>query len=259
MIEERNLIQGSCGLCCTKIENFGVMRGNYEILKDVNLHIHCGELTAVIGPNGAGKSTLLKAILGDIRHSGTLTFLDAKNERTNRPLMGYVPQKLDLDVSSPASVLDLLTAALSNRPVWLWHNRKLYQKASQSLARVQAEHLISRRLGALSGGEVQRVLLALALNPIPDLLLLDEPVSGIDQNGLQLFYRTVSDLRRNYDMSIILVSHDLKLVAEFADRVVFINNQTVESCGTPQEVFQDKKVVDLFGLGVLGSRQEARL
>ncbi|HCF70838.1 MAG TPA: ABC transporter ATP-binding protein [Syntrophomonas sp.] len=251
MMQEESLKHNVCGLCCTRIENFGVVRNNYAILKNVNLHIHCGELTAIIGPNGAGKSTLLKAILGDIRHTGKLIFLDAKDEHTNRPVIGYVPQKLDLDTSSPTSVLDLFAAAQTNRPVWFFHSKKVYAKACSSLKQVEAEHLVNRRLGALSGGELQRVLLALALNPVPDLLLLDEPVSGVDQNGLQLFYRTVSDLRRNYDLSIILVSHDLKLVAEFADRVVFLNNKTVESCGTPREVFSDKKVIDLFGIGVL--------
>jgi zinc transport system ATP-binding protein len=249
MMDERAK-RGSCGLCCTRIEHFGVVRNQYEILKDINLHIHCGELTALIGPNGAGKSTLLKAILGDMPHSGKLVFLDAKNRHTNRPVVGYVPQKLDLDISSPASVMDLFAAACTNRPVWCFRSKSVYESTLASLEQVEAGHLINRRLGALSGGELQRVLLALALNPLPDLLLLDEPVSGVDQNGLQLFYSMVSDLRRNYDLSIILVSHDLKLVAEFADRVVFLNNKTVESCGTPNEVFSDPKVTDLFGIGL---------
>ncbi len=240
----------SCCLCCTRIENFGVVRNKYEILKGVNLHIHCGDLTALIGPNGAGKSTLLKAMLGEVPHTGELIFLDAKKERTGRPLIGYVPQKLDFDTSSPTTVFDMFASVHSNLPVWLFHSKKVHENALQSLARVQAEHLINRRLGALSGGELQRVLLALALDPIPDLLLLDEPVSGIDQNGLQMFYKTVSDLRRNFDLSIILVSHDLKLVAQYADRVVFLNNKTVECSGTPKEVFTDSRVVDLFGLGL---------
>ncbi len=246
----------SCGLCCTRIQNFGVSRGSYEILRDVNLHIHCGDLTAIIGTNGAGKSTLLKAILGEISHAGELTFLDAKNERTGRPLMGYVPQRLDFDYSSPTSVYDLFACVYSSIPVCFFHSKKLRGKTLQSLARVQAEHLIDRRMGALSGGELQRVLLALALDPIPDILLLDEPVSGIDRNGLQLFYRTVSELRRNYDLSIILVSHDLDLVAQYADRVAFLNNKTVECCGTPQEVFKNDKVTDTFGIGVFNKNGE---
>lgn len=259
MSRHENYDEGQCSgcsscLCCTKIINFGVVRNKYEILKDVNLHIHCGDLTAIIGPNGAGKSTLLKAILGDIPHTGDLVFLDAKKERTGRPLIGYVPQKLDFDYSSPASVYDMFASAHSNLPVWLFQTRKLHERTRQCLLRVQAEHLINRRLGALSGGELQRVLLALALDPVPDLLLLDEPVSGFDQNGLKLFYDTVSELRRNFDLSIILVSHDLKLVAQYADRVVFLNNKTVECSGTPEEVFTDRRVVDLFGLGLFNEK-----
>jgi len=237
-----------CGLCCTKITNFGISRGGTEILRNVNLHIHCGDLTAIIGPNGAGKSTLLKAILGEISHTGELQFLDAKDKGTTRPIMGYVPQKLELDSSSPTSVLDLFAAALTKMPIWFTYSKKIRERVREALARTQAEHLINKRLGALSGGELQRVLLALALDPIPHLLLLDEPVSGIDQRGLELFYKTVSMLRENYDLSIILVSHDLNLVAEYADRVVFVNNKTVECVGTPQEVFGNEKVIQTFGL-----------
>lgn len=239
----------TCGLCCTKINNFGVTRNRTEILRDVNLHIHCGDLTALIGPNGAGKSTLLKAILGEIPHSGELIFLNANDKGTGRPLIGYVPQKLDFDPSSPTSVLDLFAAARSRIPVWFSCSQRIRRHVRESLARVQADHLINRRLGALSGGELQRVLLALALDPVPHLLLLDEPVSGIDQLGLKLFYQTVSKLRRDYDLSIILISHDLNFVAEYADRVAFLNNKTIECCGTPPEVFSNQKVIDTFGIG----------
>ena len=248
----------SCGLCCTRIQNFGVTRNKYEILKDVNLHIHCGDLTAVIGPNGAGKSTLLKAILGEIPHTGELTFLDAKDQHGGRPVVGYVPQKLDFDAGSPVSVLDVIAALHSKKPVWLSHSKSIRKKALNSLGAVQAEHLVDRRIGALSGGELQRVLLALALDPIPDLLLLDEPVSGIDHNGLKLFYDTVSELRKNYDLSIILVSHDLRLVSQYADRVVFLNNKTVACVGTPEEVFNNRKVIDMFGIEIFKRQDEAR-
>lgn len=237
-----------CGLCCTKISNFGVSRGGKEILRNVNLHIHCGDLTAIIGPNGAGKSTLLKAILGEIPHTGELQFLDAENEGTSKLSIGYVPQKLDLDSSSPTTVLDLFAAAHTRVPIWFSYPQKILEQVRETLARTQAEHLINQRLGALSGGELQRVLLALALDPIPHLLLLDEPVSGIDQKGLELFYKTVSTLRKNYDLSIILVSHDLNLVAEYADHVAFVNNKTIECGGTPQEVFSSEKVIQTFGL-----------
>lgn len=235
-------------LCCTKIENFSVNFGGTAVLQNVNLHIHCGELTAIIGANGAGKSTLLKAILGEVKHSGTLKYFDVKGVHTGHPCIGYVPQYLNFDLSTPTSVLDLFRACLTGIPSWLTCSKRMRKRVSNNLAKVKAEHLIDRRLGALSGGELQRVLLALSLDPLPDLLLLDEPVSGIDQNGLELFYNLVSDLRVSHDLSIILVSHDLDLVAKYADRVVVLNG-TVVCNGTPEEVFHDdqtKKVFNVF-------------
>lgn len=236
-----------CGLCCTKIEGFGVTIGKTEILKNVNLHIHCGELTAIVGPNGAGKSTLLKAMLGELKTTGELKYLDAKGGRNGKPLIGYVPQYLNFDVSSPTSVLDLFMACRFTFPAWLYTPKKIVKHVEESLSRVKADHLLKRRLGALSGGEIQRVLLALALDPIPDLLLLDEPVSGIDHNGLALFYETVSELRNNFDLSIILVSHDLDLVYKYADRVILINKTVLEN-GKPEDVFQSENFYDVFSL-----------
>lgn len=234
-------------LCCTKIEDFSVTAGNTEIFRDVNIHIHCGQLTALIGPNGAGKSTLLRAILGEMPHGGKLSYVDAKGAHTGKPVIGYVPQYLRFDLSTPTSVEDLFMACLTRRPVWLCSSGKLKTRIVKSLERVKAEHLLSRRIGALSGGELQRVLLALALEPMPDLLLLDEPVSGVDQNGLELFYEIVSDLRIKEDMAIILVSHDLNLVAAYADQVVLLD-KTVVCSGPPETVFQDARTKKVFGM-----------
>jgi len=234
------------GLCCTKIEGFQVSFGNTTILKDVSMHIHCGELTAIIGPNGAGKSTLLQAMLGQIKHSGELKFLDAKGNHTGNPVIGYVPQHLSFDNGTPTSVLDLFMVCKTKMPAFLFTTKKIKRKVKESLALVKAEHLINRKIGELSGGELQRVLLALALDPIPDLLLLDEPVSGIDQNGLELFYNIVSDIRKQYDLSIILVSHDLDLVEKYADRVILLN-ETIVCNGTPSQVFSDERTKKIFG------------
>lgn len=236
-----------CGLCCTKIENFSVSIGPMHILENVNIHIHCGELTAIIGPNGAGKTTLLKALLGEVAHDGELKYLDASGSKTNTPLIGYVPQQLSFDPNTPTSVLDLFTACRSRTPAWLFKPANVKKRALEGLVRVKADHLIDRRLGALSGGELQRVLLALALDPVPNLLLLDEPVSGIDQGGLEMFYNTVSEMRDNYDLSIILISHDLELVAKYADRVIMLN-KTVISSGSPKQVFSDERAMRAFGV-----------
>lgn len=243
-------------LCCTKIEDFSVKIGRLTIFDHVNIHIHCGQLTALIGPNGAGKSTLLKAILGEVPHGGSLHYVDAKGKHTGHPVIGYVPQYLRFDVSSPTSVMDIFMACLTRRPVWLYSAKSLRPRVLRSLERVRAAHLIDRRLGALSGGELQRVLLALALDPMPDLLLLDEPVSGVDQNGLELFYEIVADLREKEDMAIILISHDLNMVARHADQVVLMNKGVVMS-GTPEEVFADRRTKKIFGMLAGESAQEA--
>lgn len=232
--------------CCTEIKNFSVGFSGHYVLKDVNIHMHCGELTAVIGPNGAGKSTLLKAILGEVRHGGELKFCDDKGN-TVTPRIGYVPQNLTFEKNIPMSVSDLFQAFGSGV---LWHigkKNKNYADALASLKIVDGEHLISKKLGSLSGGELQRVLLALAVTPQPNLLLLDEPVSGVDPGGLALFYELLLSLKKNHDLSIIIVSHDLKFVSKYADRVILLKN-TIRYSGPPAGILNDeKKISDCFG------------
>jgi len=157
-----------------------------------------------------------------------------------------VPQQLPFDRSTPASVMDLFAACKTNWPVWFSYLDKARRDVMEALERVNIENLIDRRLGALSGGELQRVLLALALSPLPDILLLDEPVSGIDRVGNEMFYHTVSELRNNYDLTIVLVSHDLPLVAKYADRVALLNKRIICS-GTPEEVFKHPEFKKIFG------------
>ena len=239
-----------CGECCTKLENIGVTLNGNRVLEDISLHLHCGELTTLVGPNGAGKSTLLRTLLGEVQHTGQLHFLPVFGHgRPDAPAMGYVPQQLEFDRFSPISVLDAFSSALSRWPVVLWHSRRDRKTAQEALAAVHAEHLINRRLGELSGGELQRVLLALSLTPVPNLLLLDEPVSGIDLPGRELFYRTVSELRHNYDLSILMVSHDLAGITAVSDRIVFLDHRIV-CAGTPAEVIAHPEVRRTFGLEI---------
>lgn len=247
IFHHRGAAEGCAHFCCTKIEDFGVSFGAFEVFSHVNLHFHCGELTAIIGPNGAGKSTLLRAILGETPHRGRLRFVDADDRRTGHPIIGYVPQYLRLDVSAPTTVQDLFMACYTACPVWLFPARHYRTRALAGLARVHAKHLIDRRLGALSGGELQRVLLALALDPMPNLLLLDEPVSGVDRNGLALFYDIVGELRAKEDLAILLISHDLGMVARHADKVVLMDHG-IAAAGTVMEVFTDPQMERLFGM-----------
>ncbi len=238
-----------CGQCCTHIENIGVRIEGRKILEDVSLHLHCGELTTVIGPNGAGKSTLLRALLGEIPHSGTIHFLPVIG-REGTPAIGYVPQNLEFDRSSPLSVRDLFAASLARYPVVLGSRGGTLTATREALENVQADDLMDRKLGRLSGGELQRVLLALSLTPVPNLLLLDEPVSGIDLPGREMFYRMVSGLRRRLDVSILMVSHDLVGVAPVSDRIVFLDRRII-CVGTPDEVLANSELRHAFGLDLL--------
>jgi zinc transport system ATP-binding protein len=235
--------------CCTRLVDVGVRLGAYIALEQVNLHVHCGELTAIIGPNGAGKTTLLRAIMGEVAHTREMMFLSAAGPaHRQRPRIGYVPQRIEIDNSAPLTVLDLFAAAGTCWPLWLWYPRRLRAEARDALACVGAEELMERRLGNLSCGQLQRVLLALALKPVPGLLLLDEPLAGLDHAGTAQFYEIVSGLRKIMDLSILMVSHDLSAAAAIADRMVFINNRSLLFEGTPAEVLQQPEVRNTFGL-----------
>ena len=246
----------SCGACCTRLVDFGVALRGTPVLERINLHMHCGELTAVIGPNGAGKTTLLRALVGDLPHTGALRFVHRGDVEDSRPLrIGYVPQKLDLDASAPTTVLDLFATATSRWPVWLGARRRLRATADQALAVTDAQYLLRRKLCELSVGQLQRVLLALALVPVPEILLLDEPVAALDQSGIERFYQTVSRLRKAYDLSILLVSHDLTAAARVADRMVLLN-RTILCDGSPRAVLLDPLIRQTFGFGVAESDVE---
>ncbi len=236
----------SCRACCTRLLDFGVSFGSACILRGINLHMHCGELTAIIGPNGAGKTTLLRAMIGEIPHCGELQFIPSDKSPNRALRIGYVPQKLDIDLRSPASVLDLFSGALSRRPLWLGYPKYVLRQAAASLDAVDGLGLLRARVGNLSGGELQRVLLALALTPVPDILLLDEPVAAVDQAGSELFYRNISRLREKYDLSILLISHDLAAAARVADRMILLKNEILCD-GTPGEVLSSPTVKKLFG------------
>lgn len=237
-------MNNSCGFCCTKISNISVKRGSKQILKDVNIHIHCGKLTTIIGANGAGKSTLLKAILGEIPHEGTIIF-KTKNNEEKKIRIGYVPQKLDLE-NSPITVYDMVASFSSNVPTFLIKSKKVYEKIKEHLKDFGADNLIDRKVNRLSGGELQRVMLGMAMMSKPDLLILDEPISGIDKNGKEQFYKKIFELKEKNDMAIILVSHDFEYVKEYSDYVVLLN-QVIEEEGTPNEVFRSKKFIETFG------------
>lgn len=232
--------------CCLQVNGLGVVSDGRTILRDIDLHIHCGQIVAVIGPNGAGKSTLFQAILGQRPHTGSIDFQRSGGEKT-RPLIGYVPQSPAFDKGDPVSVLDFFAAAVSRYPTFLPIPKKLRERVGECLRRVHAEGLIDQRLGSLSGGELQRVLLALALEPLPHILILDEPFSGVDVEGELQLLRLLDELRRTFDLSILLSTHDFSNLADYADKVVLMK-ETVWRVGTPREVMDSPEFAQLFHL-----------
>ena len=215
---------GPCGhSCCLRVENVSVKIGADSILKNVNLHVHCGELVALIGPNGAGKSTFLKAVLGQREYDGIIAFSEP-GKRSKKPRIGYVPQSPSFDPSDPVSVSDLFACCMSRRPAFLGLGSSMRELVLECLERVHGEDLIDKRVGTLSGGELQRVLLALALEPMPNILILDEPLSGVDIEGMENLMDMLDEIRRTYDLSILMTTHDFSMLPRYADQVVLIDH-----------------------------------
>jgi zinc transport system ATP-binding protein len=220
--------------CCLKVQNVSVKIGGDKILKNVNIHVHCGQMVALIGPNGAGKSTLLKALLGEREFDGNIIF-SAPGSRRAKARIGYVPQSPNFDPGDPVSVSDLFACCLSRRPAFLGASRSDRELILECLERVHGEDLIDKRVGTLSGGELQRVLLALALEPMPNILILDEPLSGVDIEGQTGLMDMLDEIRRDFDLSILMTTHDFSMLPRYADRVVLIDHE-VKCQGTPEEV-----------------------
>ena len=216
--------------CSTQIRGLTVRKRDGVIIHDVTLDVHHGEIMAIIGRNGAGKTTLLKALLGRIPYTGSITFTNPKGERVEKPRIGYVPQ---------------------NMVIWLGHKKEKLARAGAMLQKVGGKNLLQKQLGNLSGGEMQRVLLAFALEPMPDMLLLDEPVSAVDRKGIEVFYDLVTSLRSEYHMPVILVSHDLSHVARYATRAALLD-RTILVSGDVKTVMASPQVRETFGLDVVG-------
>ena len=236
--------QGCGGHCCLKIEHLGVQIDGEDILRDVNLHIHCGEIAALIGPNGAGKSTLIRSILGQREHQGKITFQPAGG-RSRKFRIGYVPQSPAFDPSEPLSVADLFACCMSKRPAFLGISKAMDETIRVCLDRVHGVDLIHKRVGTLSGGELQRVLLALALEPMPNILILDEPLSGVDAEGMTTLMDMLDEIRKNYDLSILMTTHDFSLLPRYADQVVLIDGG-IRAKGTAQEVLSSDAFQAIF-------------
>jgi zinc transport system ATP-binding protein len=233
------------GTPAVSFENVTVRLETVTILDRVTAHAPLGSSTAIVGPNGAGKTTLLMAVLGQVPHTGVVHL--ARGRDGHAPRIGYVPQRLTFDRGLPMTVLEFLTMGLRRVPLWLGAGRRAKERARGLLAEVRATELEARRMGVLSGGELQRVLLALALERDPDLLVLDEPDAGVDFRGEQILCELLESLRAMRGFTQLLVSHDLAIVTAHATHVICLN-RTVCGEGPPSEALRPDVLEATFGI-----------
>lgn len=235
-----------CKFCCAELSHVTVNKDGMTLLEDINLHLHCNEITAIVGPNGAGKTTLFRTLLGEMNYTGEIKHHKHRDsKKAHRPVIGYVPQHLNFDKTTPLTTLDLFTVCMQKRPIWTKIKTSFREEVLKALEEVKLGYAIDRKIGLLSGGELQRVLLALALEPKPDLLLLDEPISGVDINGQKLFYETVQALKTKYHMAIVLITHEIDQLEHISDNAILLNKKILAS-GSPKlvkkEVIKQKHV-----------------
>jgi zinc transport system ATP-binding protein len=229
------------------IENLRVARGNRLILRDLSCSIANGKITALVGLNGCGKSTLLRTLVGEFKFTGRIRFACGEDHTHPRPdHVGYVPQKLQSEGAFPLTVRDLIGITHQKRPVLFGVSKKVIDRIAPVLDRVGVKSRLDVPLEGLSGGQLQRVLLALALEPMPELLLLDEPGAGIDFKDLQSFYDLIVEINRESDVTVVLVSHDLETVRRLAHHVLCLRDGAIIKQGPPDEVLSSEAIHETF-------------
>ncbi|AEO08114.1 zinc ABC transporter ATP-binding protein ZnuC [Buchnera aphidicola] len=214
-----------------QLKNIYVNLSNRSILTNITLSVYSNQVLTLIGPNGAGKSTLIRVILGLIKpNSGSIV-------RQRHLAIGYIPQKLSLNTLLPITVNRFMQLSQIKNNI----------NISNILERVNANMLKNRQLQELSGGETQRILLARALLNHPNLIVLDEPMQGLDVMGQLTLYKLINDIRHDLQCSVLIVSHDLNFVAAKTDNVICLNNHICCS-GTPETVRNNLEFISIFGL-----------
>lgn len=222
-----------------EVEELGVAFDDQKVLENINFSVAEKNVLAVIGPNGSGKSVLFRALLGLIPYSGRITW--RKGIKIN-----YAPQKLSIDRTLPLSVQEFLGL-----------KSKSQQEILEVLASVGIDtgpenehhlehHILNQRVGLLSGGQFQRVLIAWSLIGHPDVLLFDEPTAGIDIGGEETIYNLLHELQNKHSLTILLISHDLNIVYKYADNVICLNKQQI-CFGEPHSVLNPEELSALYG------------
>ena len=214
--------------------------GRTTILDNVTFQVRPGSVHALVGPNGGGKSSLIKTLLGQMPHQGRLSLQWPGVPGT----IGYVPQALEFDRGLPMTVDDFMAAMCQRRPAFLGLSKHYAKAIGEALERVGMQDKRKRRMGALSGGERQRVLLAQGLIPAPQLLVLDEPMSALDEAGIRVFERLLGDWRAT-GITVLWIEHDLEAVGRLADHVTGLNRRVLFDA-TPQQALTPDRLLTLF-------------
>ena len=208
------------------------------VLDNVTFSISKGDIVAVIGPNGSGKTTLIKTILGLVKPKSGTVKLFGKHLHDVRDKIGYVPQRFHFDLTFPITIREFLQLAM--------HNQDEGNLITDAIKEVGLEpDILSKLLGTLSGGQLQRVLIAQAVINNPDLLILDEPSTGIDVVGEAAFYSVLQHLNKKHGTTVILISHDVSMVSSKVDQVICVNKKLLCS-GPPKKTLTKSTLEKLF-------------
>ena len=219
-----------------EVNNLSVSFSGNAILRDVTFGIERGEVVSIIGPNGSGKTTLVRAMLGLVEHRGR-AMLDARPLAQQTSKVGYVPQRFDFDRTFPLSVKEFLELTAA-RPDAEWRQEVLREFSVGAL--------LKQKLGTLSGGQMQRVLIAGALMKQPEVMILDEPTSGVDVEGVASFYELIRHINKEHSITVLLISHEINMVFATSTKVVCLNKDLV-CCGDPKQVVTSETLEKLYG------------
>jgi len=222
-----------------EVKNLSVIIDSEEIIHDISFEVKKGEALAIIGPNGAGKTVLFRALLGLLPYTGQVNF---KKEIK----IGYVPQKFEIDKLIPIKVKEFFLLKADN--FWLLPKSFLNNLIHELKAVGLEKDILHKQMGDLSGGELQRILIAFALIRHPDILLFDEPTAGIDIGFEETIYTLLHKLQKERGTTLLLISHDLNVVYRYADKVICLNKEMV--ChGRPKDVLNPEELAALYGEG----------
>lgn len=224
-----------------EVKNLSVNYDGIKVLSNISFSVEEGKTVAIIGPNGAGKSTLFKALLGLLDYEGQIVW-------HKKPEMGFVPQRFDFDKTIPMTVKEFLLLHMKTASFWLPSEASL-QELKNALSHVSAEKLFNKKIGEISSGEFQRVLIARAILGKPNILLFDEPTADIDVEGEMKIYPLLKHLSSELGFTLIVISHDLNVIYKFADHVICLNKQMM-CFGEPKLALTQEQLNKLYGEGV---------